>query len=300
MKNIRPFLCYFLTAIILGISTGCATLPNVSEVIDETPTAQKPRQIVSNKGLLSPRKSKAIMDRLKDSGAPTDILERHTVVIESVTESPLTKGNRVTLLADGQSSYAAMFTAIRNAKVHINLETFILEDDEVGRKFADLLLLKQSEGVQVNIIYDSVGSLKTPETFFKRLRDKGVQVVEFNPVNPLKDHGEWFLIHPDHRKMLIVDGTVAIAGGINISKVYSGRLSDPRPRGNHPGRKPHRRHPSRGRAFPFARPTLRSVHCRSRPSCLYGIPVESIRKPDQGDVRSGASGQGEPATICAG
>ena len=130
------------------------------------------------------------MERLKRSVEPTDILERYTVVIESVTESPLTKGNKVTLLIDGPATYAAMFEAIRNAKDHINLETFILEDDEIGRKFTDLLLRKQAEGVQVNIIYDSVGSIKTPESFFKRLRDRGIQVVEFNPVNPLKGHGE--------------------------------------------------------------------------------------------------------------
>ena len=165
------------------------------------------------------------MERLKRSVDPTDIVERYTAVVESVTESPLTKGNKVTLLADGQATYAAMFKAIQNAKDHINLETFILEDDEIGRKFTDLLLRKQAEGVQVNIIYDSVGSIKTPESFFKRLRDRGIQVVEFNPLNPLKDHGERFLTHPDHRKILVVDGKVAILGGINISKVYSGRLS---------------------------------------------------------------------------
>jgi len=165
------------------------------------------------------------MERLKRSVDQTDILERHTAVVESVTESPLTKGNKVTLLNDGPATYAAMFEAIGNAKDHINLETFILEDDEVGRKFTELLLRKQAEGVRVNIIYDSVGSIKTPESFFKRLRDGGIQVVEFNPVNPLKDNGEWFLIHPDHRKILIADGKVAILGGINISKVYSGGLS---------------------------------------------------------------------------
>ena len=118
-----------------------------------------------------------------------------------------------------------MFEAIRNAKEHINFETFILEDDEIGRKFTDLLLLKQAEGVQVNIIYDSVGSLKTPESFFQGLRDKGIHVVEFNPIKPLKGHLKWLMINPDHRKILIVDGKVAISGGINISKVYSGRLS---------------------------------------------------------------------------
>ena len=216
---------FLLVVSVLSLSDGCTSLPNVSEMIDEASTTQKPRQIVSSKGLLTPQKSKAIMERLKQSVDQTDILERHTVVVESVTESPLTKGNKVTLLADGQATYAAMFEAIRHAKNHINLETFILEDDEIGRKFIDLLLQKQGEGVQVNIIYDSVGSIKTPESFFKNLRDKGIQVVEFNPVNPLKGHGEWFLIHPDHRKILIVDGKVAIIGGINISSVYSSRLS---------------------------------------------------------------------------
>ena len=165
------------------------------------------------------------MERLKRSGDPTDILERHTAVVESVTENPLTKGNKVTLLVDGPATYAAMFKAIQDARDHINLETFIIEDDEVGRRFTDLLLQKQAEGVQVNLIFDSVGSYSTPTAFFQRLRDGGIQLVEFNPVNPFKAHGHWLLAHPDHRKILIIDGKVAIAGGINISSVYSSRLS---------------------------------------------------------------------------
>ena len=190
-------------------------------MMDEAPTAQKPRQIVSSKGLLSPQKSKAIMERLKRSVAPTDILGRHIAVVESVTESPLTKGNKVTLLADGQATYAAMFKVLQNSKNHINLESYIIEDDETGRKFADLLLQKQAHGVQVNLIYDSVGSMNTPASFFQRLRDGGIQVVGFNPVNPLKAREEWGLTHRDHRKILIADGKVAIIGGINISEVYS-------------------------------------------------------------------------------
>jgi cardiolipin synthase A/B len=194
-------------------------------MIDDVPIGQEHRQIVSSKGLLSPQKSKAIMDRLKSSAKPTDLLDRFIAVVESVTDSPLTKGNKVTMLADGQAAYAAMFKAIQNAKYHINLETFIIEDDDVGRKFTDLLQQKQAEGVQVNLIFDSVGSYSTPAPFFQRLRDKGIHVVEFNPVNPMKAHGHWLLEHPDHRKILVVDGKVAIAGGINISAVYSSRLS---------------------------------------------------------------------------
>ncbi|MBW6520917.1 MAG: cardiolipin synthase [Desulfoarculaceae bacterium] len=221
MKFVTPLFLFFWFLFILCLTNGCATLPNVTEIIDGAPAAQKPRQILSSKGLVSPRKSKAIMARLQQSVNPTDILERHTAVVESVTDSPLTKGNKVILLADGQATYTAMFAAIEKARDHINLESYIIEDDETGRGFADLLLRKQAEGVRVNIIYDSVGSINTPAAFFQRLSDGGVQVVEFNPTNPLEAKGQWALTHRDHRKILIADGRVAIIGGINISEVYS-------------------------------------------------------------------------------
>jgi cardiolipin synthase len=201
--------------------SGCASLPNVTELIEETPSHNKPRQLVSSKGVMSPQKSKTVIDRLKRTVDPTDILERHTIVVESVTESPLIKGNRITLLADGHDAYDAMFKVLQKAKDHINLESYIIEDDETGRRFADLLLQKQRDGVQVHIIYDSFGSINTPDSFFQRLRDGGIRVVGFNPINPLNAEGKWALTHRDHRKILIVDGMVAIIGGINISKVYS-------------------------------------------------------------------------------
>jgi cardiolipin synthase len=221
MKIFRLLAYYFLLLSVLSACNGCAGLPKVSEVIDGAPTAQNHPRIVSSGELLSPQKSKAIMERLKRSVDPTDVLERHTAVVESVTDSPLTRGNRVSLLSDGQGTYAAMFKAIRSARDHINLESYIIEDDETGRAFADLLLKKQAEGVQVHVIYDSLGSMKTPAVFFQRLRDNGIQVAEFNPLNPLNAGNTWELSHRDHRKILIVDGKVAIIGGINISKVYS-------------------------------------------------------------------------------
>jgi len=98
----RLFL-FLLLVSILGFSSGCATLPNVTEKMDAAPTAQEPHQILSAKGLLTPKQSQAIMERLQRPVAPTDILERYIAVVESVSESPLTKGNKVTLLANGQA-----------------------------------------------------------------------------------------------------------------------------------------------------------------------------------------------------
>jgi cardiolipin synthase len=227
MKKSKVFFFFFLLFSIMALIDGCATLPNVSEIMDKAPAIQRQAQIASARGLLSPRQSKALMERLQRSVDATDMLERYSAVIESVSESPLTKGNKATLLVDGAATYAAMFKAVENAGDHINIETYIMEDieDDTGRKFADLLLQKQAEGVQVNLIYDSVGSYTTPAAFFQRLRDGGIQVVEFNPINPLKARGKWRLAKSDHRKILIVDGKVAITGGINISQVYSSSLS---------------------------------------------------------------------------
>jgi len=220
MTIMKPFFLFVLSVSMLSLGGGCATLPKVSDAIDNASTQEAP-QILSAKGLLSPEKSKALMERLKQSVAPTDMLQRYSAVIESVSGSPLTSGNKVTLLIDGPATYAAMFKAMENARDHINLETFIIEDDETGRRFSDLLLKKQAEGVQVNLLYDSRGSFLTPAPFFQRLRDAGIQVLAFNPVNPLKARGSWSVAHPDHRKILIVDGKVVFTGGINISAVYS-------------------------------------------------------------------------------
>jgi cardiolipin synthase A/B len=135
------FLFFSLLLSVLILGGGCATLPNVTETMRDVPADQEPRQIGSANGLLSSKQSKALMKRLEESVKATDMMERYTAVIESVSNSPLTKGNKVTLLVDGPATYAAMFKAVENAKEHINIETYTMEDieDETGRKFADLL-----------------------------------------------------------------------------------------------------------------------------------------------------------------
>jgi cardiolipin synthase len=185
-----------------------------------------PPKIVGPKGMLSKQESEAVMDRLKRQVNATDILERHVALMEAVTGSPLIAGNRATLLCDGPDTFSAMTKAIRNAKDHINLETFIFRDDEVGRPLVDLLLEKQAEGVNVNVIYDSFGALRTPADFFERMRAGGINVLEFNPVGPLDLMGKWKINNRDHRKILVVDGRIAFTGGVNFYRVYAGSSSE--------------------------------------------------------------------------
>jgi cardiolipin synthase len=146
------------------------------------------------------------------------MLKRHVAIEEAVAESPLVSGNQTQLLADGVDTFPAMFRTIKNAKDHINLEYYILEDVENdGERLSDLLIAKRQQGVAVNIIYDSYGSDSTSADFFSRLKAAGINLVSFNPVNPLDPQS---LNNRDHRKILVADGATAIVGGINLSTTY--------------------------------------------------------------------------------
>jgi cardiolipin synthase len=209
-----------LGAALLVLCSGCSTLP---VFVPDLHGAGRPAvQLQGARGALSAAQSKAVLDGLRSRSQDSDIFERHLALEEAIVGSPLTTGNEVQLLQDGPATYRSMLEAIAGAVDHINLETYILEDDEVGREFAQALLDKQRQGVQVNLIRDSVGTLGSPGAFFERLAAEGVRVLEFNPVNPLLAVADWQVNRRDHRKLLIVDGRTAFLGGINISSVYTG------------------------------------------------------------------------------
>lgn len=217
---------------------GCASLPDAALEM-ETPHTQVV-VFEGARGPVSAGRSAAIIDKLEGASGDIDILQKHLALEQAINlDSPLVLGNKLTLLEDGPATYGAMFAAMRAAKDHIHLETYIFEADDIGQQFAELLLAKQATGVQVNLIYDSVGCLNTPKEFFERLSAGGIQVLEYNPVNPLAGRKkEWLLNNRDHRKLLVVDGRTAFIGGINISETYSSgssRRSARKPAANVPG-----------------------------------------------------------------
>ena len=224
-------------SIVTLLLSACGSLPRI---VPDMARAAPAARIENARGPLSAARSKQVIEGLRSAGKDTEVLDRHLALEQAISDSPLLTGNKVTLLQDGPATYAAMFAAIGAARDHINMETYILEDDEVGRQFADALIAKQREGVQVNLIHDSVGTLGTPKEFFQRLVDAGVKVLEFNPVNPLTAKAGWDVNQRDHRKLLIVDGKVALLGGINISSVYSSGSSVGRRAASPTGKQPWR------------------------------------------------------------
>ncbi len=212
-----------LALLMLLALVSCYSLPTI--VPDLARRHGPAVQLEGARGPLSATQSRAVLQRLQGRGQDTGIFDYHLAREEAIADSPLTTGNEVLLLQDGPATYRAMLAAIQAARDHIHLETYILDDDDVGQRFAQALIDKQRQGVQVHLIRDSVGTLGTPAAFFGRLAASGVKILEFNPMNPLLARKEWELNQRDHRKLLIVDGRVAFLGGINISSVYSGGSS---------------------------------------------------------------------------
>jgi len=203
---------------------GCGTVPDSYALIHDRRLYWHHYKVVSDQGPLSAGQSHEIIERLEERSGKTDVLERHLAFEQAISGSPLVTGNRVTLLENGAATYQAMFAAIEGATHNINLETYIFDGDLIGKEFANALIAKQQQGVQVHIIYDGFGSVFTRRSFFNRMRSNGIRLVEFDPINPFAAGFRWAPLHRDHRKLMVVDGSVAITGGINISGVYSSGL----------------------------------------------------------------------------
>ncbi|AXQ28102.1 cardiolipin synthase B [Solimonas sp. K1W22B-7] len=146
--------------------------------------------------------------------------------IESaIARRPLIGGNRVQLLKDGPETHRAQLKAIAGARRHIHLDIYLITDEELGQRYADALTAKARAGVRVRLIVDGLGGMGAGEAFRRRLEEAGVEIREFNSVNPLKDPRLWRVTRRNHRKILVVDGDQAFTGGINITDDYSGSSS---------------------------------------------------------------------------
>jgi cardiolipin synthase len=147
--------------------------------------------------------------------------ERLMYLLIHSADAPLTINNRLTVLKDASEKYPELFKMIKDAKHHIHLEYYIIRDDEVGDKLTRMLMEKAREGVEIRLLYDGVGSSKFGRKNRKKLIEAGVKVSVFLPV--------WFpflnskLNYRNHRKIVVVDGTKALVGGINIGREYLGR-----------------------------------------------------------------------------
>jgi cardiolipin synthase len=224
---------------------GCAQIPTVPESLATDSGAQI--AVHDGRGRLSQRETTALLKRLAAQAPDSDALQRHLVIEQAVSGRPLYTGNLVTTLRDGPDAFTATFAAIHQAKHYLYLEYYILEDVALdGERLSDLLIARQSQGIQIDVMYDSLGSLSTPKEFFDRLSAAGIRVRQFNAFSAMSPYSS--LNNRDHRKILVADGELAIIGGVNLSTDYQSVGGGSGPSGSEPVHAPTRRPPPRQHA----------------------------------------------------
>ncbi|MBN2684051.1 MAG: cardiolipin synthase [Pontiellaceae bacterium] len=132
-------------------------------------------------------------------------------------EHPLLNGNVIHPLAGGDETYPLMLEAIKNARNHIHLQSFIIGNDKAGNRFMEALAKKAEEGVQIRLMFDRFGSTKAQllGLFRKYRKQENFHICGWTQANPLKSQFQINL--RNHRKNLVVDGKVAFFGGVNIA-----------------------------------------------------------------------------------
>jgi len=137
------------------------------------------------------------------------------------SKSPFTSNNKSEVFNCGEDAFASKIEAMENAEHHIHLEYFIVRDDNLGNKIKDILIKKAKQGIEVRFIYDGFGGLGLSKKYLKDLKDAGVEVKVFLPIRVPFFSSEFN--YRNHRKILVVDGTIGYLGGLNIGDEYINR-----------------------------------------------------------------------------
>jgi len=136
------------------------------------------------------------------------------------------KDNQVDIMTDGYAFFPELLKDINQAKDHIHIDMYIIEDDALGRLIADALMQKAREGVEVRMIYDDVGCWKMSHQFIEMMRRGGIEIVPFLPVRFPSFTSK--ANYRNHRKLIIIDGQTGYIGGMNIALRYvKGRGQQP-------------------------------------------------------------------------
>ena len=131
--------------------------------------------------------------------------------------SCVTLNNKLTIFYDGKSKFDSLIDDIKNAKNFIHIQYYIFRDDELGKKIVDLLTQKAKEGLEIKLLIDGMGCIKTNKKFFDELINAGGKVVNFLPPY-------FFRVNfRNHRKICVIDGEIGYVGGFNIGDEYLGK-----------------------------------------------------------------------------
>lgn len=145
--------------------------------------------------------------------------------LNNESEGVFTADNSAEIFTGGREMFARLIEEIRTARHHVHLLFYIFRDDRLGREIVALLTEKVREGVEVRLMYDSVGSMLSFDPMFKELKKAGGSVLAFSPIFSTLS-SQLRLNYRNHRKIAVIDGRAGYVGGMNVGVEYMGE--DPR------------------------------------------------------------------------
>ncbi len=157
----------------------------------------------------------------REANMPDVATEFPSEALERISDLPVVRGNNMHLLIDGQETFDAIFAALDNAETYVLVQFYIVHDDDLGRALRDRLIAAAKRGVTVRFFCDPVGSIKLPQSYFDSLKEAGCNVVYPSQMRGPKNRYQ--LNFRNHRKTVIIDGTKAFTGGLNVGDEYMGR-----------------------------------------------------------------------------
>ncbi|MED4227368.1 cardiolipin synthase [Neobacillus cucumis] len=138
--------------------------------------------------------------------------------------SPISFDTYTKILTNGDETFQHITDQLKRARHHIHLEYYIVRHDKIGQEIKNLLIQKANEGVKIRFLYDAVGSWQLSKHYINDLRNAGIEVVTFGPVRlPFLNNKFNFR---NHRKIIVIDGTIGFVGGLNIGDEYLSRNKD--------------------------------------------------------------------------
>ncbi|MCI8598422.1 MAG: cardiolipin synthase [Lachnospiraceae bacterium] len=128
--------------------------------------------------------------------------------------------NEIEILTDGREKFKALYEEMSKATEYIHIQYYIIRNDELWQPFEKLLVEKVRQGVEVRLLYDSMGSRGMKKKDWRRLREEGIQIGEFFPA--ILGRLQLRINYRNHRKIVVIDGKTAFVGGFNIGREYVG------------------------------------------------------------------------------
>ena len=153
----------------------------------------------------------------------SSIIEHRDMIysLANLNTSPYTTNNKVSIYTDGKELFDEIKNQLKKAKKYIHIEFYIFKDDELGKEILDILIDKLAEGVEVRLLYDTVGSRLFSKKGIDRIKKAGGKVGAFFPsflrIINLN------LNFRNHRKIVVIDGNVGFVGGFNVGDEYLGK-----------------------------------------------------------------------------